>query len=330
MINYQSSSLQNEWKLFLYNVKMIRRSFLYPLYQKRINYDTYIFSIFIEFILLTNVILFFAMLERMGLLNYHQAILCTIFSQIVIYLFMIYTISRRIQDRGIPGICVIVLLLGMIYLTHYYGYPIFISIDNPIITIFSAKGKSIDLNWPYYIDGIKILAFLLCFLPDNKRKNRFGEPVERGVKLFGKSMLDFEVNMPFQKEREKDLDDLKAGGIRIINSGQLALRNVLNFRGRTTAKEFGLIGIILLICHGTMMLNIYVGKVYAINIPIDIWFILYVIFFIPSLSLFTRRLHDSYSSAIWVLFLYVPFVNLYVYILLLFGKTWRVEESNRV
>ncbi|WP_353956758.1 DUF805 domain-containing protein [uncultured Veillonella sp.] len=53
-------------------------------------------------------------------------------------------------------------------------------------------------------------------------------------------------------------------------------------------------------------------------------------FFIPSLSLFTRRLHDSYSSGIWVLFLYVPFVNLYVYILLLFGKTWRVEERNRV
>ena len=55
----------------------------------------------------------------------------------------------------------------------------------------------------------------------------------------------------------------------------------------------------------------------------------HIVFFIPTISLCIRRLHDGYHSAFLIPFMYIPLFNLYVYSLLLFKKSWEIEDSER-
>lgn len=105
--------------------------------------------------------------------------------------------------------------------------------------------------------------------------------------------------------------------------------NTLNFRGRTTYDDFGIIGLIMMGCQGIAAMSWYTGHSLNIDDPFFVCMVLHIVFFIPTISLCIRRLHDGYHSAFLIPFMYIPLFNLYVYSLLLFKKSWEIEDIEK-
>ena len=62
---------------------------------------------------------------------------------------------------------------------------------------------------------------------------------------------------------------------------------------------------------------------YSILTIFLIWCFLYV------LKVLIQRLHDSYSSALWIFGLFIPYINVYVIYLLLVKGSWQYMGSSK-
>ncbi|WP_303815602.1 DUF805 domain-containing protein [Acidaminococcus timonensis] len=109
----------------------------------------------------------------------------------------------------------------------------------------------------------------------------------------------------------------------------------LNFHGRLGRVELALRGALLLAgsCFVTFFLlgcvcifSLFESGVGAIAL-LGLWMLTYLVMGICGLSLAVRRFHDIGRSGLWVLLLFVPVVQLAVYIYLLIRKG--TEGDNR-
>ena len=95
------------------------------------------------------------------------------------------------------------------------------------------------------------------------------------------------------------------------------IKNVFDFNGRSTRDELLLFTVLFSIL--SMVLSYFspfIPEVLGQNSIVMINVIIGAILFIPFVSLFIRRLHDSGNSGLWIFFLLVPVVNIYVFYLI--------------
>ena len=65
-----------------------------------------------------------------------------------------------------------------------------------------------------------------------------------------------------------------------IKSGRLFLVNTLNFRGRTTYDDFGIIGLIMMGCPGIAAMSWYTGHSLNIDDPFFVCMVLHIVFWL--------------------------------------------------
>ena len=323
MINYQPLNLVNEWKLFIYNVKFIWKSLRKPLLGRRINRDTYDFLFFFSWFSLPGTLLFISPFIRYDIFSREACLYFAFVVHVIVRIFGLLLLGRRLQDWGIPQTVVLLLLGGGIWGTHYLGYPLLFDVDKP----FTQAGlKGIILNLPQYMQWMAVLGIVGCLIPNNHKSNRFGEPPGWGIILFGRRVSSVNNRYVFSYNPIKDLDGFKE--FLSINAYNLYLffKRALDFRGRSSCEDFFMVGMGILIFQGVFSAHLYLQDWDNIELLVEICMGLHVLLFIPSMSLFTRRLHDCYCSAFWIPFMYVPVLNLFVYAILLFGKSWEIED----
>ena len=101
---------------------------------------------------------------------------------------------------------------------------------------------------------------------------------------------------------------------------QVLKEKYLSFTGRLNRKAFNLRLLAILVLELIIILPILL----IFDLDIDSFIVLVnclsLIFFIPSLSLHIRRLHDLNKSGWWLFLLFVPFLNLFFCIYILFFK----------
>lgn len=95
----------------------------------------------------------------------------------------------------------------------------------------------------------------------------------------------------------------------------LAIRNYANFEGKTTRREFW-----LYILYSAVIL--YILYFFNNNSNNSIFIGLFkILLIIPTLSIIVRRLHDVNKSGWLILFVFLPFLNLYLLFLLVQPST---------
>ena len=312
MINYQPIDWGNEWKLFVYNFKVFWSGLRRPLLGQRINKDTYRFLVFFSFLLLQSSIIFFIPFTYFEILARGDSIYCIyIIHMIVRVFFQPLLLGRRLQDWGIPKSIVLLILSGCIWGTYEMGYTMTFDINHPFIDLSSTKETILDL--PQYVDWMSCLVLVAIFIPDNKKFNRFGDFPKQGVIFFRWRFNEWKTVIYISP-------------LKFIQSGLLFLKKSLNFSGRTSAEELGGFGGFIIAIQWFVSAMWYGGQYANTNTFVTVCEWLHIIFFIPSVSLFTRRLHDCYCSAFWIPFMYIPITNLFVYAVLIFGKSWKIED----
>ncbi len=326
MFNYQPLHIRSEWSLFIYNLKLLWRRRKIPLLGQRINRETYAFCEAFSWAGLLLSLFFFSPFICLGIITRVEAIYGMYALHLVIYLFALFVLGRRLQEWGIPQECVLLIFGVCAWGTYHMGYPMFFDINDPFAVARGSAGNSVVLNLPQYMEWTFFFTFIGFFIPNCKKKNKFGEAPKKGIILFGKCVSD--VDIANQKYIE-DLDEIKFILSMSIKSGRSFLVNTLNFRGRTAYDDFGIIGLIMLGCQGIAAMSWYTGHSLNIDDPFFVCMVLHIVFFIPTISLCIRRLHDGYHSAFLIPFMYIPLFNLYVYSLLLFKKSWEIEDIEK-
>lgn len=324
MSRYQPLNWVNEWKLLIYNIKVLGCMCVKPMLNQRINQDTYGFLLFLSWGFRQSSLLFISPFIRYEVFSRDLCMYFAFAIHVWICVFGLFILGRRLQDWGIPWTLVLLLLGGCLWGTYHLGYPMFFNINNPFIRVSSYKGIFLDI--PQYMEWVAGLCLLGCFIPDNKRKNRFGEPLGWGIILWGKQISNKDNSRMFQYNPIKDLDELKIVLIACGQSIRALFSRALDFKGRSSYDEFAIAGLIMLILQWISATFWYTGHFVDVDIYISTCMVLHILFLIPSFSLFTRRLHDCYCSALWIPFMYVPMINLFVYAILLFGKSWEIED----
>lgn len=91
----------------------------------------------------------------------------------------------------------------------------------------------------------------------------------------------------------------------------MALKQFSDFKGRTTRKEYWMFALIF------FFINIILS---FLNISI-ISSLVSILLFLPSISITTRRLHDTGRSGWWQLLCFIPIIGLIALLVLLVKKS---------
>lgn len=92
-----------------------------------------------------------------------------------------------------------------------------------------------------------------------------------------------------------------------------AMRNTFNFSDRARRKEYWMFALITFIFSLTIgVIELNSGMIETVNQYGPLSMLLALIFFLPSLSVAVRRLHDVGRSGWWLLLAFIPFVGFIV------------------
>ena len=152
MFNYQPLHIRSEWSLFIYNLRLLWRRRKILLLGQRINRETYAFSVAFSFAGLPLSLMFFSPLIRFGIVTRVEAIYGMYALHLVIYLFVLFVLGRRLQEWGIPQWCVLLVFGGCAWGSYYMGYPMTFDISNPFAVARGSAGNSAILNLPQYME----------------------------------------------------------------------------------------------------------------------------------------------------------------------------------
>lgn len=326
VLNYQPLNWADEWKLFVYNIKTIWSCRNTPMIGTRINRATYVLCLFFFLGAFPLSFLFISPFIRFDIVSRDIALYWVFFIHMIALVCCCFLLGRRLQDWGIPQSVVLLIIGVCVWITYEMGDPLLFDFSHPTTLVRGKAGYTVALDLPQYVTWMEVVYFLVCLLPDNRKDNRFGKPIEPGIILFGrcvsnpmeKSILSYQVIY--------DFDDIKREVLKIFYGGKILLTESLNFRGRSSGEELGIVGVVILGVQFISSIYWYSGRFEKLDSFVVICMILHILLFIPSISFFTRRLHDCYCSAFWIPFMYIPVLNLFVYAILLFGKSWEIED----
>ena len=319
-------NIDNEIRLFKDNIESLRITNIFK--NRRINITTALiyYTTIIYIYLLTLSVAFFINPMPYEYLFYGVEMTTNI-------LFLI-VLGYRCQDYGIHryvGIILVVMVSSLI--TLWQGGTFFVSPDNFIISITKSGASSIlNLNKSYFFMIMNRIILLLLLVPGNKI-NRYGEQPKSGF-WDGTQLVVDPLNVSIIKSKLRKLwldlirrtDEIKDINKKTSTTDDLEfmdvlhnvfIKDVFNFNDRSTRDELLLFTVLFSIL--SMVLSYFspfIPEVLGQNSIVMINVIIGAILFIPFVSLFIRRLHDSGNSGLWIFFLLVPVVNIYVFYLI--------------
>lgn len=228
---------------------------------------------------------------------------------------------RRILDVDRKWISGFVIVAGVYTLyTNYLNY-------SPPILAVSYTEDSLITNMSVNLNIWVIGLLILSLFPSNECDNDYG--LSNCIEKVGSSFIRIDFG-----GFEQFLDEFSLYKIVPILKKILSLE-LFNWKGRISRGELiyyymlyqamVLLLVILIYSIGTILPTILLKNIflYSILTIFLIWCFLYV------LKVLIQRLHDSYSSAFWILGLFIPYVNVYVIYLLLVKGSWQYIESSK-
>lgn len=319
-------NIDNEIRLFKENIESLRVTNIFK--NRRINITTALiyYTAIIYIYLLTLSVAFFINPMPYEYLFYGMEMITNI-------LFLI-VLGYRCQDYGIHryvGIIFVIMVSSLI--TIWQEGTFFVSPDNFIISITKSGASSIlNLNKSYFFMIMNRIILLLLLVPGNKI-NRYGEKPKSGFwdgtdlvvdplngSIIKSKLHKFWLDLIRRNDEDKDISNKSSTKVELEFMNVLHnvfIKNVFDFNGRSTRDELLLFTVLFSIL--SMVLSYFspfIPEVLGQNSIVMINVIIGAILFIPFVSLFIRRLHDSGNSGLWIFFLLVPVVNIYVFYLI--------------
>ena len=319
-------NIDNEIRLFKYNIESLRITNIFK--NRRINITTALiyYTTIIYIYLLTLSVAFF--INPMPYEYFFYGV------EMTTNILFLIVLGYRCQDYGIHryvGIIFVIMVSSLI--TIWQGGTFFVSPDKFIISITKSGASSIlNLNKSYFFMIMNRIILLLLLVPGNKI-NRYGEKPKSGFwdgtdlvvdplngSIIKSKLHKFWLDLIRRNDEDKDISNKSSTKVELEFMNVLHnvfIKNVFDFNGRSTRDELLLFTVLFSIL--SMVLSYFspfIPEVLGQNSIVMINVIIGAILFIPFVSLFIRRLHDSGNSGLWIFFLLVPVVNIYVFYLI--------------
>ena len=237
--------------------------------------------------------------------------------QIIHIVVTIFLLKRRLNDCGSSLWYMILVPIAYLSLWVYWG--------------MSFNWESISetfINASFYWDGFFWQYFILaCFalplsVPDS---NKYG--LDEGRDRYNNYIISYARSSTISKDK-------KAGTLDYVCSciWEVLFAKLFDVKGRTSISAFG-VGLVGTRIFMDIIMNMAIAVVSLIvqcGIPLYIprWGFMAILIW-PAIAMITlgiRRLHDSLLSGLWIIGLFVPYINIFVSYHLLFKKSWHIES----
>ena len=237
--------------------------------------------------------------------------------QIIHIIATIFILKRRLNDCGSSLWYMILVPIAYLSLWVYWGMT---------FTWESISETFINAN--FYWDGFLWQYFILaCFalplsVPDS---NEYG--LDEGRDRYNNYIIAYTRSSTITKATNNSKFDYICSCI-----WDVLFARIFDVKGRTPVSAFwvGLIGTRLFMDVIMNMVIAVVSLIVQLGIPLYIprWGFMAILIW-PAIAMITlgiRRLHDSLLSGLWIIGLFVPYINIFVSYHLLFKKSWHIES----
>ncbi len=237
--------------------------------------------------------------------------------QIIHITVTIFLLKRRLNDCGSSLWYMILVPIAYLSLWVYWGMSF--SWESISETFINAGFHWDGFFWQYFI--------LACFalplsVPDS---NKYG--LDEGRDRYNNYIIAYDRSSTVSEEKDVGTFDYVCGCI-----WDVLFAKPFDIKGRASVSAFwvGLIGTRLFMDIIMNMVIAVVSLIVQFGIPLYIprWGFMYILIW-PAIAMITlgiRRLHDSLLSGLWIIGLFVPYINIFVSYHLLFKKSWHIER----
>ena len=237
--------------------------------------------------------------------------------QIIHIVVTIFLLKRRLNDCGSSWWYMILVPIAYLSLWVYWGMSF--SLESISETFINAGFHWDGFFWQYFI--------LACFalplsVPDS---NAYG--LDEGRDRYNNYIISYVRSSTINKDK-------RAGTLDYVCSciWEVLFAKLFDIKGRASILAFGvsLIGTRLFMDVILYMAISVVSLIVQLGIPLYIprWGFMYIQIW-PAIAMITlgiRRLHDSLLSGLWIIGLFIPYINIFVSYHLLFKKSWHIES----
>lgn len=237
--------------------------------------------------------------------------------QIMHVIATIFLLKRRLNDCGSSLWYMILVPIAYLSLWVYWGMSFsWASISETIV------------NASFYWDGFFWQYFILaCFalplsVPDS---NEYG--LDEGRDEYKNCIIAYARSSIISEDKDASRFDYMCGCV-----WDVLFAKLLDVKGRSSVSAFwvGLIGsrifmdVIMYMAIAVVSLIVHLG----ISLYIPRWGFMIILIW-PAIAMITlgiRRLHDSLLSGLWMIGLFIPYINIFVSYHLLFKKSWYIDN----
>lgn len=237
--------------------------------------------------------------------------------QIIHVTVTIFILKRRLNDCGSSLWYMILVPIAYLSLWVYWGMSF--SLESISETFINAGFHWDGFFWQYFI--------LACFalplsVPDS---NKYG--LDEGRDRYNNYIIAYTRSSTITKATNNSKFDYICSCI-----WDVLFAKSFDIKGRASVSAFwvGLIGTRLFMDIIMNMVIAVVSLIVQLGIPLYIprWGFMYILIW-PAIAMITlgiRRLHDSLLSGLWIIGLFVPYINIFVSYHLLFKRSWHIES----
>ena len=237
--------------------------------------------------------------------------------QIIHIIATIFILKRRLNDCGSSLWYMILVPIAYLSLWVYWGMSFsWASISETIV------------NASFYWDGFFWQYFILvCFalplsVPDS---NEYG--LDEGRDRYNNYIINYARSSTISEGKDASRFDYMCSCV-----WDALFAKLVDVNGRSSVSAFwvGLIGscifmdIIMYMAIAVVSLIVHLG----ISLYIPRWGFMVILIW-PAIAMITlgiRRLHDSLLSGLWMIGLFIPYINIFVSYHLLFKKSWHIDN----
>ena len=237
--------------------------------------------------------------------------------QITHVIALIFLLKRRLNDCGASLWYMILVPIAYLSLWMYWGMSF----------SWEAIFETI-VNESFYWDGFFWQYFVLaCFalplsVPDS---NEYG--LDEGWDKYNNYIIAYDRSSTVSEEKDVGTFDYACGCI-----WDVLFAKLFDIKGRSSVSAFwvGLVGTRIFMDVIMYMAIAVVSLIVQLGIPLYIphWGFMVILIW-PTIAMITlgiRRLHDSLLSGLWIIGLFIPYINIFVSYHLLFKKSWHMDD----
>ena len=237
--------------------------------------------------------------------------------QIIHIIATIFILKRRLNDCGSSLWYMILVPIAYLSLWVYWG-----------MSFSWASISETILNASFYWDGFFWQYFILvCFalplsVPDS---NEYG--LDEGRDRYNNYIINYARSSTISEGKDASRFDYMCSCV-----WDALFAKLVDVNGRSSVSAFwvGLTGscifmdIIMYMAIAVVSLIVHLG----ISLYIPRWGFMVILIW-PAIAMITlgiRRLHDSLLSGLWMIGLFIPYINIFVSYHLLFKKSWHIDN----